>query len=183
MQYRFNFVLLLTAVVLVFGGCARPGPEFSTFVKPEVDFSAFQSFQWQETRPETLIMQARRELMHRLIVQTIDQELEADGLEKRESADLVVTYRLTVSPQKGFWQTLTAAESITPGAYNQRSAEAQTSSVEERKLKQGVLVIELRDRNDLVVWSGRASAIVSEAMPGRAVEAVRRIMEKYPPYE
>jgi len=173
-------VMVLSMTLLLFG-CAKPAPVFSTYVKPEVDFKQFKSFQWQDARPETAIMQAQTDIMHRMIVQATEEELNGDGLEKSAKGDLVISYRLTVSPQKSFWQSLFAAESVTPGSYNQRSAEAQSSAVDERKFKQGVLVIEMKDHNGIVVWSGRASAIVSEAQPGKAVGAVRKIMAGYPP--
>jgi hypothetical protein len=175
-----NATLLLAGLVFVLSGCAKPAPEFSTFTKPEVDFSRFKSYQWQEARPETAIMQAQKDIMHRMIVQTTEEELHGDGLKKSEKGDLIVSYRVTVSPQKSFWQSLFAAESVTPGTYNQRSAEAQASAVDERKFKQGVLVIEMSDRNSTVVWSGRVSVILSDAQPGKAVEAVRKIMAGYP---
>ncbi len=177
---RYRRFLSLVAVILV-AGCAGATPEYSAYIKPEVDFSGFRTFQWQENRPETALMQAQEDIMHRVIVQTVEEELVADGLEKRDRGDLVVTYRVTVSPQKGIWQTFFGAESVTPGSYNLRSAEAQASAVDERRLRQGVLVIELRDPAGSIVWTGRASAIISRAQPGRAVEAVRKIMEDYPP--
>lgn len=174
-------LLFVFAGIIIVTGCARPAPEFSSYVKPDIDFARFKSFQWQKPKPETAIMQAQTDIVHRMIVQTIDEELVADGLAKKETGDLTVDYRVTVSPQKSFWQSLFAAESVTPGSYNLRSAEAQSSSVDERKLVQGVLIIELRDKDGNIVWIGRASAIVSRSQPGRAVEAVRKIMEAYPP--
>ncbi len=174
-------VLMFAGLIVVLAGCAKPAPEFSSYVKPEVDFNRFESFRWQSARPETAMMQAQTDIIHRVIVQTIEEELVHDGLEKRETADLAVGYRITVSPQKSFWRTFFGAESVTPGSYNLRSAEAQTSSVDEKKLHKGVLIIELQDRKGEVVWVGRASAIVSEAQPGGAVAAVRKIMEDYPP--
>lgn len=179
MFIRKGMSLLIVATLMLFG-CAKSAPEFSTFTKPEVDFSQFNSYQWQEARPETAIMQAQRDIMHRLIVQTTEEELHGDGLKKSEKGDLTVSYRVTVSPQKSFWQSLFAAESVTPGTYNQRSAEAQAGAVNERKFKQGVLVIELSDRNKTVVWSGRGSIIASDAQPGKVVAVVRKIMEGYP---
>ncbi len=177
---RLRYPALLLTGLVVLCGCAKPAPEFSSYVNPEVDFERFRSFQWQEDRPETAMMQAQTDIMHRMIVQAIEEELVYDGLTKSETGSLAVTYRVTVSPEKSFWQTFFGAESVTPGSYNLRSAEAQTSSVDEKKLRKGVLVIELRDRND-IVWTGRSSAIVSEEQPGKAVSAVRKIMEAYPP--
>lgn len=180
MFYRNGMSILIVTSLMLFG-CAKPAPEFSTFAKAEVDFARFKSYQWQEDRPETAMMQAQTDIMHRMIVQTVEEELLIDGLGQADDADLTVAYRVTVSPQKSFWQSLFAAESVTPGTYNQRSAEAQASALDERKFQQGVLVIDLRDRSGSIVWSGRVSAIVSEAQPGRAVDAVRRIMADYPP--
>ena len=177
----FRWGLFLLFLMPTLFGCAKPAPSFSTYVKPEVDFTRFNSYRWQEVRPETVLMQAQSDLMHRMIVQTIEEELAADGQTKKEKGDLSVTYRVTVSPQKSFWQTLFAADSISPATYNQRSAEAQKGAVDEHKARQGVLVIEMRDRDGIIVWSGRVSAIVSESQPGKAVEAVRRIMAGYPP--
>lgn len=176
-----NAILVLAGLVLVVAGCAKPATEVSAYVKPEVDFTQFDSYQWQANRPETVMMQAQNDIMHRLIVQTLEEELARDGLEQKENGDLTVTYRVTVSPQKSFWRTLFAAESITPGTYNQRSAEAQTGAADERNLQQGVLVIELIDQTGTVVWSGRVSAIVSKAQPSHAVQAVRKVMADYPP--
>lgn len=176
-----NGILMLAGMLLVLTACAKSSPEFSTYAKPEVDFSHFKTYQWKEKRPETAMMQAQNDIMHRMIVQTTDEELAKDGLTQSNPADLTVSYRVTVSPQKSFWQSLFAAESVTPGSYNQRSAEAQTSAVDERKFKQGVLVIEMSDQKGIVIWSGRASAIVSESQPGKAVGAVRKIMADYPP--
>ena len=173
--------LLIGCAALLATGCAKPVPEFSVYVKPEVDFSAFKTYSWQEARPETAMMQAQNDIAHRLIVQTIEEELASDGLTKSEKSDLIVVYRVTVSPQKGFWQTFFGAESVTPGTYNQRSAEAQASASGEHKLHKGVLVIDLLDRNGVLVWSGRASVVYSKAQPGEAVIAVRKIMEAYPP--
>jgi len=130
---RFHHLILaFIGFILFASGCAKPAPEFSTYVKPETDFARFKSFQWQDVRPETAMMQAQTDIMHRMIVQTVDEELAADGLMKQVQADLVVSYRITVSPQKSFWQTFFGAESVTPGSYNLRSAEGQTSSVDER---------------------------------------------------
>jgi len=174
------FLLLASAPLLV-SGCAKPAPEFSVYTKPEVNFTAFKTYTWQEVRPETAIMQAQDDIAHRLIVQTVEEELASDGLKKNDRGDLTVVYRVTVSPQKGFWQTFFGAESVTPGTYNQRSAEAQASASGEHKLHQGVLVIDLLDRKGVLVWSGRASVVYSKSQPGEAVLAVRKIMEAYPP--
>jgi hypothetical protein len=178
---RTSFAALVLLAVVALAGCAKPAPEFSVFAKDGVDFTVFKTYQWQAARPESAIMRARSELVNQFIVQTVEEELAVDGLTKAEPGDLVVRYRITVSPQKGLWQTFAGAESATPGTYNQRSAEAQASAVDEHKLHQGVLVIELVDRNSNVVWAGRASVVYSQAQPGRAVIAVRKIMENYPP--
>ncbi len=174
-------LLLIAGLVLVFTGCAKPAPEYTTYIKPEVDFSQFKSYKWADDKPESAMMQARRDIVHRFIVQTTEEELAADGLERSDRADLTVDYRITVSPQKSFWQTFFGAESVTPGSYNLRSAEAQASSVDERKWEQGVLVLEMSNSEGAVVWAGRASAIISRDQPGKVVSAVRAIMADYPP--
>ena len=174
-------LLLIAGLVFVLSGCAKPAPEFTTYIKPEVDFTQFKSYKWADDKPESTMMQAQTDIVHRFIVQTTEEELAADGLEKSDRADLTVDYRITVSPQKSFWKTFFGAESVTPGSYNLRSAEAQTSSVDERKWEQGVLVLELINSEGSVVWAGRASAIISRNQPGKVVGAVREIMADYPP--
>ena len=176
-----NLIFLVCFAVLIMAGCAKKAPEFSSYVKPDVDYSQFKSYRWQSDKPETAIMQAQRDIVHQFIVQTTEEELAADGLEKKDDADLVVSYRVTVSPQKSFWQTFFGAEGITPGTYNQRSAEAQATSADEHKHRQGVLVIELADRTGSVIWAGRARLVLTKEQPGIAVGVVRKIMEEYPP--
>ena len=174
-----NFLLIFSLLLSV--SCARPAPEFSTWVKPEVDFSLLRSYRWQDMKPETRLMQASSDVLHRMIVQTVDEEMASDGIEPSENADLVVTYRTTVSPQKGFWQSLFTREDVNPGSYSLKSSGEQAGTADERNLQKGVLVIEMRDFTGSIVWTGRASAVFSKGRPGDAVSAVKRIMERFPP--
>jgi len=173
--------LLLLSGLFLLVACARPSPEFSTYVKPEVDFKSFSNYRWQEMKPETRLMQASSDVLHRMIVQTVDEEMTSDGIEQSQDADLIVTYRTTVSPQKGFWQALFTREDVNPGSYSLKSDGGPSAASEERNLQKGVLVIEMRDPSGSIVWTGRASAVFSKAQPGNAVSAAKRIMEQFPP--
>ena len=183
MNMIWNRFLILAGCLYLLVGCAKPAPEYTSYAKPEVDFEQFHSFYWKESRPETAAMHDTDDFIHRLIVQTVEEELNADGLAKAESGDLSIGYRLTVSPQKSFWQSLYRADSVNPGTYNQRAAEAQKSSVDERTSSKGVLVIEMHDTKGKLVWSGRGSIVFSRSQPSLAVVVVRKIMANYPPVE
>ena len=166
-------------LLLVLFGCAKPEPVYSTFAKPETDFARYKTFNWEAERPETNLMRAQDDIAHRLIVRTTEEELAYDGLTKSAEPDLWVSYRGTVSPQKSFWQTLSMAGAETTAGYNKRASEAEAERANEKLLKQGVLVINIRDEESMI-WSGKASVILRDE-GANVTEVVRKIFADYPP--
>jgi hypothetical protein len=176
-------VLVLAAVALSAQACA--GISVSRQFDPDVDFSAYRSYDWMPTERRRVDLRARDPLIEQRIRDAIEMELGAKGLQKvpPEEADIRIGYLLVLE------ESVDAQEIYTGAAPNwqYRTYGPGTTTQQTRLLTTGTLLIDVFDagKNEMV-WRGVAEGQVKEIQDpekrrARINEAVGKILAEFPP--
>ncbi len=165
--------LLLVGAVAV-GGCVTL--QVNMDYDREADFSMYQTYAWHES---DVSLADDDPLMHQRLIQAIDDQLSAKGLQKTDAMpDLLVTYH-------GESQELVVLDRVSyyDGWY--RYGGIGVSTVRARSYEQGTLVVDLVDaEQNRLVWRGVATDTVAgspDAQTSQIETAIRQMFRRYPP--
>jgi hypothetical protein len=142
----------------------------------QADFSHFKTYAWGKGTP------AKNPLMAQRIVEAIDQNLAAKGLQKVEdpsAADLIVIYHAAVGTQTQLNTTDMG------GGWGWRWGGTGMSTTTVDKIPTGQLVVDIGDaKTKKLLWMGNASDTLSdkpEKNADKINKVVKKMFEKFPP--
>ena len=142
----------------------------------EADFAVYETYAWQDSEAS---LEDDNPLMHQRLIQAIDNELSAKGLQKTDAKpDLLVTYH-------GESQEMVVLDRVSyyDGWY--RYGGIGVSTTRARSYEQGTLVVDLVDAEaNRLVWRGVATDTVAgspDAQTRQIETATRQMFRRYPP--
>ena len=163
---RYGFLLLVITCTTVFA-------KISVDWDKQASFSSYKTYAWTKGTP------AKSPLMDQRIVEAIDKQLAAKGLQKVESdsdADLVVLYHAAVGTQ-------TELNTMNMGWGWRWGGGMATTTVD--KIPVGQLVVDIGDaKTKKLLWLGNASGTLSDNPEKNAKKidsTVEKMFKKFPP--
>ena len=169
-----NVVVLLVALLLLSAGAFAQ--KVSVDYDREADFSKYKKYAWAED------VRAGDSLMHKRIVDAIDDQLTAKGwirVNPDQSPDAYVLYQVAVREEQEVhvWGT-----GYGPGW---RRGGGGTTDVTVERILVGQLVVEIGDAaSKQLVWRGKASDTVSDKPEKNAKKiekAAEKMFKNFPP--
>lgn len=182
---RAECQFLIVVLLWTFSACSTM--EVTSDHDPKANFSAYHTYNWVPG-PQQSTGDPRLDstLLDTRIREAVEQQLTAKGLTKDSGAkpDLLVAYHVAVRGKQGV-TTVSDASWYQPGwGYRGGGGGGPTYA---RDYEEGTLILDLLDAsNRQLVWRGSAQAEVKENISPekrqeRINEAVRRILEQFPP--
>jgi hypothetical protein len=172
---RKTKTLLLAFMLTALAGC-----EFSTNVDydPDADFAAIKTYAWAEqNHPEI------SDLMHKRIIQAVDEQLQAKGLSQTQSdPDVYVTYHGD-DDERTVIDTTSYGYRYSPRWYHRGGVSAATTQV--RTYKQGTLIVDIyRASEKQLIWRGTITGTISDNPQKNAKnisKGTEKLFKEYPP--
>jgi hypothetical protein len=168
-------ILLIVSVVLGFIGCASV--RVNVNYDESVVFSDYRTFIFVRPRQHQMARQdaVRDPLITKEMMDEIGPIMESKGFVEagsQEEADLLVVFYAAVHNQREF----------VPPTYRV-GRWGRVWRARQGNYKEGTLVIDMVDRmKKELVWQGVGSGVLDRVQPARnLVEAVSKILEKFPP--
>lgn len=177
-----NFLISAGVALLLLGGCAS-GPTIVTNANPNVDISAFSTYNFMQPlgtdRPNGV-----RTPLSSMLMNSISREMAARGFEQSDNPELLINVFLSTEERMDVRQTPTASSFHGYRGARYSTWGSYTTTV--TQYTQGTLAIDLVDAaNNVLAWEGTAQARMSgdvrEATQQRADEVVSLILTGFLP--
>ena len=173
-----KYIALMAVILLVLTGCASV--RVSAQYDKETNFSVYKTYRFQKpnVRQGSRQRVVNNPIFAKDVLQEINAIMESKGFTEAESderADLLVVF---------YAHTQNEIDWV-PGTYRvgRFGRVWQTSPGHTVRYKTGTLVIDIVDRaNKELVWQGIGEGVLGRNNPSqKLVEAVEKILEKFPP--
>jgi len=166
-------IRLIAFSVFLSGALIATAQEFKVDYNKERDFSQYKTFRFGEGEIITPKDQRQgdEEYVHKWVKSAVSRELQMKGLQPSDSAaDLVVSYVVGTLAKSDAGDV--GPMGLTPGSMDRTYL---------RDYRQGSLIIDLNDRNNLLVWRVSATTDLSSSSGERMIDqVVQKGFKKYP---
>jgi len=178
---KFHLLSLLLSALLLHG-CA--GKKISFDYDSSTDFSQIKTYQW-DPQPSAGFAKANP-LIHKRIISAIDKNLESRGLKPSDSADMTISYRLSLE-KKLSSSPVSMGIGMSVGKSN-RGHISVSSGNRLKEVTEGTLVIDMISNPDkTLIWRAMSSQKISrkassaEKSESRINSIVYDMLVNYPP--
>ena len=177
-----NLLIRLGAVMLLLGGCAS-GPTIVTNANPNVDITAFSTYNYMQPLGTDRSNGVRTPLSS-MLINSISNEMAARGFKQSDNPEMLINVYLSTEERMDVRQTPTA--SSFHGYRGSRYSTWGSYSTTVTQYTQGTLAIDLVDAaNNVLAWEGTAQARMSgdvrETTQERSDEVVSLILADFMP--
>jgi hypothetical protein len=149
-----NLLIKAGAVVLLLSGCASSGPTITSNANPNIDMSAFSTYNFMQPLATDRENGVRTPLSS-MLMNSISREMAARGFQQSNSPDMLINVFVSTEERMDVRQTPTTSSfhSYRMGRYS--AWPSQTTTV--RQYTRGTLSIDLVDAaNNVLAWEGVA---------------------------